>query len=62
METVSPGGCGRVSGSPHVLEQSRTDRLHGYRVGGKKKMHNLAWIAPLGRTHLSGVRRCLCAV
>lgn len=47
-----PGGCGRVSGSPLCAgaEPHRSAaRLSGEKwVQGKEKMHNLAWIAPLG--------------
>lgn len=59
-----PGGCGRVSGSP-LCAGSRAAPIGctaiGPSVGARgKKMHNLAWIAPLG--HQSGVRcPSLCA-
>lgn len=42
-----PGGCGRVSGAPSAAAEPHRSaaRLSG---GHEKKMHNLAWIAPLG--------------
>lgn len=61
-----PGGCGRVSGSPLCAgaEPHRSAaRLSGQKwVQGREKMHNLAWIAPLG-TPVRGacVSVCVCA-
>lgn len=40
-----PGGCGRVSGSPHQL--AAEPHRSAARLSGKK-MHNGRWIAPLG--------------
>lgn len=37
MEQTLPAAADGSRGAHVVLEQSRTDRLHGYRVGGQGK-------------------------